>query len=206
MGVGNSGEKDPIAAVRGAEGGSWKAVPVAVIPERGQRTEYLSEAFSVVETEEVCNVLHEHVSRSKVANGPEHLSPKRSLGMAEAVTRAGTRESLARKPAGDDSDWLSPSVNCSDVGVNGDSGEPLPEDSLPELVFLAEPAVLKAGEVESVGEQAASVEKAADRECFASVRIHASVLTTSEDEPGRAFLEAAERPGVPPATITATPR
>jgi hypothetical protein len=87
LGDGNSGEKDSITAMSGAEGGSGKAVPLAVVPERGQRPENLSEALAVEHPKEVCDVLHEHVSGSNVANDSGHLSPKRSLGMVEAGAR-----------------------------------------------------------------------------------------------------------------------
>ena len=54
----------PVAAVRGANGASWNAVPLRVIPERGQVSENSSEPPS----KESCDVLHEDVPGSKLAN------------------------------------------------------------------------------------------------------------------------------------------
>ena len=160
-GVG-SNDKDPIAPVRGTEGGSRKAIPFRVVPERGQVCENLSEDGSSADREEVCNVLQEDVSRSNVANDSTHLSPKRSFGMSETLTLSGARGALAREAAGDDVDRLGSSVNCSDVRVHGHSGESHPEQLLSELVDLAEPAVLEPGEVESVGQESAAIEESAD--------------------------------------------
>ena len=44
LGVGN--EPDPVAAVRGADGGSRYAVPLRVVPARGQVCEYNVESSS----------------------------------------------------------------------------------------------------------------------------------------------------------------
>jgi len=52
-GVGNNPE--PVAAVRGANGGSWYAVPPRIIPERGQ----VSENVSKPSTKERCDVFHD---------------------------------------------------------------------------------------------------------------------------------------------------
>lgn len=85
--------------------------------------------------------------------------------MAEALAIARARDPLAGEPAGDDVDSGSVNANCSDVGIDPDAGEALAEDSLPELVLLAEPDVLEAGEVQSVGQEAAAIEESADTEC-----------------------------------------
>ncbi len=75
--------------MRGAEGRSGEAIPFRVVPARGQAPDHLSEEFSVVEAKEVCHVLHEHVSGSKLANDSVHFAPKDSLGMAETLALAG---------------------------------------------------------------------------------------------------------------------
>jgi hypothetical protein len=53
-GVGNN--PDPVAAVRGADGGRRYAIPLRVIPARGQVSEYVSHSAN----KEPWNVLHEH--------------------------------------------------------------------------------------------------------------------------------------------------
>jgi len=45
VGVGN--QEDPITSVRGADGGRWYAVPLRVIPDRGQITEQPTEGISI---------------------------------------------------------------------------------------------------------------------------------------------------------------
>jgi hypothetical protein len=52
-GVGN--DKDAITSVRGADGGSGNAIPLRVIPARGQLTEYPPESAN----KESCDVLHD---------------------------------------------------------------------------------------------------------------------------------------------------
>lgn len=161
LGVGNSGDEDAIAPVRGTEGGSRKAIPFRVVPERGQRSDHLSEALSIVESKEVCDVLHDDVAWSKVANDSVHLSPKRSLGMSESLAFSGTRDALARESAGDDVDAGSTRPNCSDIGVDVDS-EALLEEFAAEGDELAEPAMLEPGEVESVGKESAAVKESSN--------------------------------------------
>jgi hypothetical protein len=85
--------------------------------------------------------------------------------MAEAVARTSGREPLAGEPACDDIDAGSVSANCSDVSVDGDAGESLAEEILSELDELAEPGVLKPGEVEPVGQESAAIKESADTEC-----------------------------------------
>jgi hypothetical protein len=57
-GVGNKPE--PVAAVRGANGGCGYAVPPRIIPERGQ----VSENVPKSSTKESCDVFHEDVAGS----------------------------------------------------------------------------------------------------------------------------------------------
>jgi hypothetical protein len=68
-GVGNKPES--VAAVRGTNGGSWYAVPLRVIPERGQ----VSENFSKPSTKQCCDVLHDDESGSYFANQARVLAP-----------------------------------------------------------------------------------------------------------------------------------
>jgi hypothetical protein len=48
----------------GTDGRSWYAIPLRVIPERGQVPENLSERPSSVDSQEVLDVLHEDESGS----------------------------------------------------------------------------------------------------------------------------------------------
>jgi hypothetical protein len=69
-GVGNKPE--PVSTVRGANGASRYAVPPSVVPERGQ----VSENVSKSSTKERCDVFHEHVAGSKLANEAGVLTPE----------------------------------------------------------------------------------------------------------------------------------
>jgi hypothetical protein len=69
-GVG-SNDPDSVASVRRTNGGSRYAVPLDVIPERGQVSEYLA----MPSTKQSCDVLHDDVSRSNVANNAGELTP-----------------------------------------------------------------------------------------------------------------------------------
>jgi hypothetical protein len=179
LGVGNSGDEDAIAPVRGAEGGSRKAIPLRVVPERGQRSDHFSEALSIVESKEVCDVLHNDVAGSKVANDSMHLSPKRSLGMSESLALAGPRDSLAGEPAGDDVDSGSVRPNCSDVGIDADAKASL-EELASEGDDLAEPPMLEPGEVESVGQESAAVKESSNRHTCSEVGYGASSANGSK--------------------------
>lgn len=57
-GVGNNPE--PVAPVRGANGGSGYAIPPRIVPERGQ----VSENVSKSSTKERCDVFHDDEGRS----------------------------------------------------------------------------------------------------------------------------------------------
>ena len=71
-GVGQIGDDpDALALVRRADLGSRYAVPLRVIPERGQVGDDVSESSS----HEPWDVLHEDVARSKYANDPREVGP-----------------------------------------------------------------------------------------------------------------------------------
>ncbi|HVQ60396.1 MAG TPA: hypothetical protein VMS60_15960 [Solirubrobacterales bacterium] len=169
VGVGSNGE-EPLTEVRGTDGCCWKHIPDKIETDRGQVCIYLSGKVSGVpsrgsEIKEIRDVLHEHVSGSKLANGSEHLSPQNGFGVAEALSLSGRRDSLAGEAAGDDIDSSSRSCSDgSDIVEDGDAGEALFEDRTAPGVDLAEPGVFEAGEVEAEGEKSNSVELAADAE------------------------------------------
>jgi len=62
VGVGHDPEAVPL--VRGANGGSWYAMPLRIIPERGQ----VSENVAKPSTKQRCDVLHDDVAGTKFAN------------------------------------------------------------------------------------------------------------------------------------------
>lgn len=70
VGVG-ANDPDSIPAVRRANGGSRYAMPLRVIPERGQ----VSENLAVPSTKQSCDVLHDDVPRSNLANDSGELDP-----------------------------------------------------------------------------------------------------------------------------------
>lgn len=73
-GVGN--QEDPVTAVRGTDGGSRYAIPLRVVPARGQVPENSPE---VPASKESWNVLHEDESGSYSANGSDNFRPKVSF-------------------------------------------------------------------------------------------------------------------------------
>ena len=93
-------EPEPITDMRGTEGDSRYAIPLRVIPARGQVSKHSSESSM----SESWNVLHEHVSGSKLTNDPSELGPKTRAGSGDPGTLAGETEVLAGKAAADDID------------------------------------------------------------------------------------------------------
>jgi hypothetical protein len=67
--VGN--DPNPVAPVWGTNGGSWYAVPFRIKPERGQVSENSLKAPS----KQSCDVLHDDVARSYLANNSGVLRP-----------------------------------------------------------------------------------------------------------------------------------
>ena len=150
-----SNGEDPVAAVRGADGGSGNAVPRHVIPERGQVPENGSPDGSVMESEDVRHVLDEHVSRHQLANDASELGPESSLRVSEASPLAGGRCTLAREAARDAVDRGEVAgADRSDVIVNRAPWESPGEQSAAPFVTLNEPGVVASGLVESGVEQA----------------------------------------------------
>jgi hypothetical protein len=72
-------DPDPITEVRGADGRCRNAVPLRVIPERGQVPENLAERSAIVDSQEVSDVLHEDEAGSKLANGSRELGPEPTI-------------------------------------------------------------------------------------------------------------------------------
>jgi len=143
-GVGNN--PDPVPPVRGTNGCRWYAVPLRVIPERGQVAENSSNSPS----KQSCDVLHDDVAGSKLANESCVLGPKTRAGSVESGPFAGDGEILAWKPARKDIDWFKAvGPDVSDVGVDRDSRPVSVEDAGAVGVLLAEPACSESGSFES---------------------------------------------------------
>jgi hypothetical protein len=66
-GVGHN--PDAVATVRGANGGSWYAMPLRIIPERGQGSENVSEPAS----KERCDIFQQHSAWLQLANKSGHF-------------------------------------------------------------------------------------------------------------------------------------
>jgi hypothetical protein len=75
VGVGISDEPETVTSMRGTNGRSLNAVPFRVIPALGQ----ISENSSKPSSQQVCDVLHDNVARSQLANDSRHLEPKTGL-------------------------------------------------------------------------------------------------------------------------------
>lgn len=95
-GVGNN--PDSVASMRGANMGSGYAMPLRVIPERGQ----LSENSAQPSSQEACDVLHDDEAGSYEANESRKLCPKSRARAVEPKIFASDRKILTGKSAADD--------------------------------------------------------------------------------------------------------
>jgi hypothetical protein len=128
VGVGN--DPDPIPLMRGADAVCWNAIPLRIIPERGQ----VPENSSHPETKQAWRVFHDDDKRSKFANEALVFRPKAATLGLQPAAKACVTKVLA---------WESPTngINCnsignklccrecSDVAVTGDIGPMLGEDA-----------------------------------------------------------------------------
>jgi hypothetical protein len=95
VGVGIGDEPHSITEVRGAKGASRKALPLRVIPARGQ----VSENSSKPSSKEPWHILQKRVSGSKVANESRVVGPKTRALSVDPLAPAGMGEILARASA-----------------------------------------------------------------------------------------------------------
>jgi hypothetical protein len=130
-GVGNSvrcgpcDDEDAVAEMRGTDMGRRDAVPLCVVPDAGQVSEYSSEPQGKVPW----NVLQEDVSGSKVANGSEGVGPEMAR-IVVSLTVPGVRERLAGVSAADEvGSFNGAPVDRLDVAEVGDGGPVLGEDT-----------------------------------------------------------------------------
>jgi hypothetical protein len=137
VGVGN--DPDTISPMVGTKGGSWYAVPVRIIPDRGQ----VSENGSKPSTKQSCDVLHDEVSRSKLASQSGDFAPKAAARSFKACTGSSIADVLAGEPSADDIDGNSICAQSfagkgSHVVVAGDVRPVLGEDAAGELFDFTE--------------------------------------------------------------------
>lgn len=92
-GVGN--HEDPVTSVRGANGCRRNAVPLRVIPARGQ----VSENSLKPPNKERCHVLNKHVPGSNLPNDPGVLSPQSRLFPVNSSAESCCADVLAREPS-----------------------------------------------------------------------------------------------------------
>jgi hypothetical protein len=98
-GAGNN--PDPIAPMRGANGGSRDAMPLRIVPERGQVPENGSESSP----EKRGDILHDDVSGSNLANKTGVFTPEAAAFTCEPRAFASRADILAGKSAANNVDW-----------------------------------------------------------------------------------------------------
>jgi hypothetical protein len=136
VGVGNNPNAIPFMGR--AKSSNWYAVPLRIIPERGQ----VSENTVKPSTKQSCDVLQQYELGSKVANEAAYFGPQTRSGAVKSSAFSGEADVLAGEPAADDIDGNSvsgQSVGCefSNVMVAGNLGPVLLEDAAGELLDLA---------------------------------------------------------------------
>jgi hypothetical protein len=118
--------EDSVAYMGGTDEGRWYAVPLCVVPEAGQVSEYVSHSPS----KETWDVLHEHVPGSKVANDARECWPEPPAIRLREPPPGGAdrlaRESAANKVRG--SAVSPPGEAGSHVVMPGHLGPVLGED------------------------------------------------------------------------------
>ena len=110
---------------------SRDAIPLRIIPARGQPSEYDSKPPS----KQSWYVFHDDESGSKCANDPEVLKPEARPSAVEPGPASGDAEILTGESAADDVDGGKVSGG-SDIVVSPGSGPVLREDSATEGIGL----------------------------------------------------------------------
>jgi hypothetical protein len=118
VGVGHDPRAVPL--VRGANVGSWYAIPADIIPERGQVSENSAKPSARPfrrATEQCCDVLHDDDARSNFANQTGDFGPEAgSRVIGNACLFSGNADVLAGKPSCD-------AVNGNSVCGEAQAGE-----------------------------------------------------------------------------------
>lgn len=144
--VGNN--PDALSRLWGTNEGAWNNCPASIIPARGKAPEYVEKAI----VEEGLDVLNEDVSGLEFSDEPVILPPEAALLSVEpgvpSVSRCGARYVGARKSSAEDINGNSISGQSvggkrSDVFIALHPRPVLGQDTLAELVDLAERNTLK---------------------------------------------------------------
>jgi hypothetical protein len=137
FGVGHNPES--VSLVGSANGASWYAVPLRIIPERGQVSE--NSAHSSIKQR--CDVLHDDVAGSKLANKTGVFGPETTAVAFNPDTLAGIRNVLAGESADDGVNQNSTSSKLGSgefahIVIAGHSRPMLRQNTLAEWIDLAE--------------------------------------------------------------------
>lgn len=133
VGVGDN--PDAISDVRRTHEGSWYAIPLRVIPARGQ---FKKDALVALRAE-VRDVLHDQVRGSMKPKKPDDLPPETSsvpIDISRAPARS--RDVAARERSAVDIGLGGFGPDLADVLVDGDPGPVFREDEAPKGVSLRE--------------------------------------------------------------------
>jgi hypothetical protein len=157
--VGSNGD-EPVTAVRGADGRCGNTVPDNIKPERGQGLEDFLPDQSLLDGEEIGDVLQDDVTGSKLAHDSCHLSPQNGLGVPESLSLAGGACSLAGEPADNAVDRLKiASTELPNVLIYRYARPALAKHLSPPGVGLTKPFMLHASEMQAVIQKAHAREK-----------------------------------------------
>jgi hypothetical protein len=186
VGVGN--QPDAIPDMRGVNGRSRYAMPLRVIPDRGQVSENAAKpkAWPVLGAiKQVCDVLHDEEAGSKLASQSGKLRPKAAALAINSGFLPGARDVLAWEPAADDIDGnsIGSKAACgegSDVIVAGDLWPVLRQDAAAERFDLAEGDGLEPARALQPEAEAAN-----PREEVQHVEHHVSALPLAADDDGQ---------------------
>jgi hypothetical protein len=129
----------PVTLVRGANVGSWYAMPLRIIPDRGQG----SENGIQPSRKQRADVLQDDEARSQFANKTGDLVEQAAAFPAQSGAEPGKADILAGEPATDNIDGNSIGSKSfagklSHIGVAGDTRPMLGEDAAGEVFDFAE--------------------------------------------------------------------
>src|SRR5690606_20558281 len=100
LAVGVRNDENSITEVIGANGCRRNTVPFRIIPARGQVSEYDIQPSR----KQRCDVLHDDVAGSKLANDPGKLSPQAGTFAGNSCSLSGIANVLARESSADEID------------------------------------------------------------------------------------------------------
>ena len=140
VGVGHN--EHALACVCRTHGARRKHRPFRIVPERGQVAEYIAHP----PVKESCNVLHEHVAGSKLANDSSELAPESGSWVVKPALSSGVADALTGKTASGDVDGGEVvGAAVADIAVSGDGGPMSFQNSCCIVVDLDLPAAAQPG-------------------------------------------------------------